>query len=125
LRAAVFVVEQDCVYQDVDGKDEEALHVIGVKNNEIRAYARIFDKGHYFEEASIGRVVVAKSERKFKYGHALMEASILAAETYFGQGKIKISAQAHLEHFYKSHGFIAVGEIYQEDGIPHTAMYKS
>ena len=125
LRAAVFVVEQDCVYQDVDAKDNTALHVIGVKNQKIIAYTRIFDQGHYFEQASIGRVVVAKSERQYGYGHALMAASINAVYERFGHKPIKISAQKHLKNYYKQHGFIKTGVEYLEDGIPHIAMLKT
>ena len=125
LRAEVFVVEQDCVYQDVDGKDDNALHVIGVKNQKIIAYTRIFDQGDYFEQASIGRVVVAKSERKYGYGHELIAASINAIYERFGRKPIKISAQKHLENFYNQHGFIKIGAKYLEDGIPHIAMLKT
>ena len=71
LRSEVFVVEQGCVYQDLDGKDEKALHVIGIKNNKVVAYTRIFKSGIYFNEASIGRVVVRSSERKYGYGNIL------------------------------------------------------
>ena len=78
LRSEVFVVEQDCVYQDIDGKDEKALHVLGFKDEKLVAYTRIFKSGDYFEETSIGRVVVAKNERQFKYGYDIMEASIKA-----------------------------------------------
>ena len=69
LRSEVFVVEQDCVYQDVDGKDQKSLHVFGVKNKKIVAYTRIFKPGDYFKNASIGRVVVAQKERAYGYGH--------------------------------------------------------
>lgn len=93
LRSEVFVVEQDCVYQDVDGKDQNALHVIGKKDNRIIAYTRIFKAGDYFKEASIGRVVVSEKERHLKYGHQLMLASIKAIETSFYTKKIKLSAK--------------------------------
>ena len=76
LRSEVFVVEQDCVYQDVDDKDQKALHVFGLKNGKIIAYTRIFKPGDYFSKASIGRVVVKKNERKYKYGHVILKASI-------------------------------------------------
>ncbi|GGX19840.1 GNAT family N-acetyltransferase [Aquimarina muelleri] len=125
LRAEIFVVEQDCVYQDMDNKDQKALHVIGNKNGEIITYTRIFDGGDYFETSSIGRVLVAKKERKYGYGHDLIKQSISAIETYFKTKKIKISAQTHLQNFYKSHGFIKIGEEYLEDGIPHIVMIKS
>jgi ElaA protein len=124
LRSEIFVVEQNCVYQDVDTKDQKALHIIGSENGNIVAYARIFEKQIYFDEASIGRVVVAKEYRKLKLGHELMDYAICSLIEKFGPQKIKISAQAHLEKFYNSHGFIAVGETYLEDDIPHTAMFR-
>ena len=122
LRSEVFVVEQDCVYQDVDFKDQKALHVIGIKNNKIVAYTRIFKPGDYFDNASIGRVVVAASERKYGFGHDLMKASIKAVKTNFKVDKITISAQKYLKKFYETHQFIQVGEEYLEDGIPHITM---
>ncbi|MFZ3274076.1 MAG: GNAT family N-acetyltransferase [Lutibacter sp.] len=125
LRAEVFVVEQNCVYQDIDGKDEKALHVIGFKNDKIVAYCRIFKPGDYFEKASIGRVVVAINERKFGYGHIIFQHSMDAVETYFKETSIKISAQLYLKKFYESHGFVQVGEGYLEDDIPHIAMIKN
>lgn len=124
LRSEVFVVEQDCVYQDVDGKDEKALHVLGFKNNKIVAYTRIFKPGDYFEDTSIGRVVVSKNERQFKYGYDIMEASIKAIKHHYNTSKIKISAQCYLKKFYSNLGFKAVGEEYLEDDIPHIAMIK-
>ena len=122
LRSEVFVVEQNCVYQDIDGKDEKALHVLGIKNNQIIAYTRLFKSGDYFENASIGRVVVAKNERHFKYGYDIMKVSIEAIETHFKEHTIKISAQAHLKLFYNNCGFKEFGEEYLEDDIPHIAM---
>lgn len=125
LRSEVFVVEQDCVYQDIDGKDQKALHVLGYKNNVVVAYTRIFKPGDYFEKASIGRVVVAKKERQHKYGYDIMEASIQAIKEHYNETNIKISAQCYLNKFYNNLGFKAIGEDYLEDGIPHIAMvYK-
>ncbi len=125
LRAEVFVVEQDCVYQDIDDKDQKALHVLGYKNNEIIAYTRLFNVGDYFENASLGRVVVSKPERQYGYGHDLLERSIEAIKRVFKTNTIKISAQTYLRTFYESHGFTQVGEEYLEDGIPHIGMmYK-
>ncbi|WP_272957116.1 GNAT family N-acetyltransferase [Zunongwangia profunda] len=124
LRAEVFVVEQDCVYQDIDGKDEKALHIIGKHNGEMVAYTRCFDKGFYFEEASIGRVVVKQEQRKYGYGHQIMTASIKAIKDRFNTDHIKLSAQQYLIKFYESHGFKSEGEGYLEDGIPHIAMKK-
>jgi len=124
LRSEVFVVEQDCVYQDIDGKDEKALHVLGFKDEKLVAYTRIFKSGDYFEETSIGRVVVAKNKRQFKYGYDIMEASIKAIKNHFNETTIKISAQCYLKKFYTNLGFKAVGEAYLEDDIPHIAMVK-
>ena len=124
LRSEVFVVEQDCVYQDLDGKDEKALHIIGKKDNKIVAYTRVFKPGDYFTEASIGRVVVSKEERQHKYGYDIMEASIKAVKDYFNETKIKLSAQTYLKQFYNNLGFKEKGEEYLEDGIPHVAMVK-
>lgn len=124
LRSEVFVVEQNCVYQDVDDKDQKALHVIGFKNNKVVAYTRIFNAGDYFEKASIGRVVVAKNERKYGYGHVIMKHAINAIKTHFDRTSIEISAQTYLKKFYESHNFKKVGEEYLEDGIPHIRMIK-
>lgn len=124
LRTEVFVVEQDCVYQDMDGNDEKALHVLGFKDETLVAYTRIFKPGDYFDKASIGRVVVRQSERAHNYGYSIMKASIKAIKLHFNETKLKISAQSHLEHFYNNLGFKQIGEEYLEDGIPHIAMIK-
>lgn len=124
LRSEVFVVEQDCVYQDLDGNDEKSLHVLGCKNDKIVAYTRIFKPGDYFELASIGRVVVAKNERQHKYGFDIMNASAEAIKTHFNETNIKISAQVYLKNFYNTLGYKEVGEGYLEDNIPHIAMLK-
>ncbi|MGJ8658879.1 MAG: GNAT family N-acetyltransferase [Cellulophaga fucicola] len=124
LRSEIFVVEQNCVYQDIDGKDFNALHVLGFKNDQLVAYTRIFKPGDYFKDASIGRVVVKKSERQHKYGYNIMEASITAVKEQLQQTTIKISAQKYLLKFYNNLGFKEEGEEYLEDGIPHMVMYK-
>ena len=124
LRSEVFVVEQDCVYQDLDGKDEKSLHVLGLKNDKIVAYTRVFKPGDYFKEASIGRVVVAKKERQHKYGYEIMKASIDLIKNQLNETVIKISAQCYLKKFYTNLGFKKVGEEYLEDGIPHMGMIK-
>jgi ElaA protein len=80
LRSEVFVVEQNCVYQDIDGKDEKALHILGIINGELVAYTRCFKPGDYFEQASIGRVIVKENYRKFGYGHEIMKASVKEIE---------------------------------------------
>ena len=125
LRSEVFVVEQNCVYQDIDGKDMKALHLFGEDDGKIIAYSRLFNVGDYFENASIGRVVVAENCRNKKYGHDLMREAISAIETHFQEIKITISAQLYLKKFYESHGFVQTSETYLEDDIPHIEMKKS
>jgi ElaA protein len=125
LRSEVFVVEQDCVYQDIDYKDQKALHVLGFKNDKLVAYTRLFKPGDYFNYASIGRVIVAQNEREHKYGYDIMNASISAIKEYYNETTIKISAQTYLKKFYNNLGFEEVGEGYLEDGIPHIGMIKN
>ena len=122
LRSEVFVVEQNCVYQDIDSKDQVAIHVMGFKNEKLVAYTRLFGPGSYFEEASIGRVVVKISERAYGYGQDIMKASIQHIADYYNTRIIHISAQLYLKKFYSSLGFYAVGEIYLEDDIQHIKM---
>ena len=122
LRSEVFVVEQDCVYQDIDFKDQKSLHIIGYKKNKIVAYTRIFKPGDYFDNASISRVLVVASERKYGFGHELMKASITAIKKHFKVTKITVSAQKYLKKFYETHLFTQIGEEYLEDGIPHIRM---
>lgn len=124
LRSEVFVVEQDCVYQDVDNKDQKALHVIGVKNDEIVAYTRIFKPGDYFDNVGIGRVVVRQNQRKHGLGKQIMQASLAVIDERFPDGPVEISAQTYLLKFYTELGFNAFGEEYLEDGIPHRKMLK-
>lgn len=125
LRAAVFVVEQDCVYQDIDGKDQIALHVLGYSNSDLIAYARVFKPGDYFKEAAIGRVVVAKNNRSGGFGKAIMEAAIKACESQLKTDIISLSAQTYLVRFYNDLGFKSTGQEYLEDGIPHIKMVRT
>lgn len=122
LRSEVFIVEQECVYQDVDGKDEKADHVLLVINNKLVGYTRVFNENIYFKEASFGRAVVKKTHRGEGYGHLLVKKSLEHLKTN-KQSPIKISAQSYLKDFYSSHGFLVKGKEYKEDGIPHYAMY--
>lgn len=124
LRSEIFVVEQDCVYQDIDYKDQKALHVLGYQDQNLVAYTRIFNAGIYFDEASIGRVLVKENLRNHKYGYDIMNASINAIEVYYGKQPIKISAQKYLKSFYTNLGFKDLGTEYLEDGIPHIGMIK-
>jgi ElaA protein len=122
LRSTVFVVEQNCVYQDIDDKDKKALHLIGKYNDKIVAYARLFKSGDYFDNASIGRVVIYANYRDKKWGHEMMQQAITGIETHFGETKITISAQLYLQKFYESNGFVKTSEMYLEDDIPHIEM---
>lgn len=122
LRSEVFVVEQDCVYQDVDDKDQNALHLFIIDGDKIVGYTRLFDAGNYFEQASIGRVVVQQKHRDKELGHLLIKESIEAIKTHFHTSEITISAQIYLKKFYEFHKFVQVGEEYLEDGIPHIKM---
>lgn len=125
LRSEVFVVEQDCVYQDIDNKDQKAFHVFGFKKDKLVAYSRVFDSGDYFDLPSIGRIVVKEEERQFKYGYELVDKSIQYILENFTEKSILISAQTYLLKFYNSLGFIEQGEEYLEDGIPHMKMLRS
>ena len=124
LRSEVFVVEQNCVYQDIDEKDQKAVHLFLEKNNEIMAYTRIFKKGDYYEEnPSIGRVVVSKKERGKKLGKEIMLNSIEFIKKELEGRKIELSAQKYLDKFYKDLDFYSEGDDYLEDGIPHQRMF--
>lgn len=123
-RTAVFVVEQECPYQEVDNHDQKALHVIGMKNGELVAYARLFRPGDYADEASIGRVLVVPSHRKRGLARLIMKASLEAVKTRLNSNTAMVSAQRYLEGFYKDLGFHTTGEPYLEDGIPHIKMIR-
>ena len=122
LRSEVFIVEQECPFQDVDGRDPEADHLLLYDNNILCGYTRIFPKNTYFKEASFGRTVVKKKYRGKGFGHVLVKESLKYLKNK-NERPVKISAQSYLKKFYSSHGFIARGEEYLEDNIPHTAMF--
>ncbi len=124
LRTSIFIVEQDTVYYDLDNKDQKALHVQGYLGDKLVAYCRLFKRGDYFEEASIGRIVVAKEYRRYGYGDQLLERAIELEETLLNETKITISAQLYLKKFYESHGFRQTSDTYLEDGIPHLQMKR-
>ena len=125
LREIVFVVEQDCPYLDVDGKDKEALHVFGEYEGNIVATTRILKPGKSYDEVAIGRVVTSPTVRGMGMGKQLMEESMKFVKLHFGKVPIRISAQTYLLKYYKSFGFIETGEEYLEDNIPHFEMlYK-
>lgn len=122
LRSEVFVVEQNCVYQDIDARDQQALHLLGYYQNQLVAYSRCFAPGVCFKEAAIGRVLVDQPFRKLKFGHLLIEHSIAAIKQKYDVKKIRISAQQYLIPFYQAHGFKTEGKGYLEDNIPHIEM---
>ncbi len=126
LRAAVFVVEQNCPYQDVDNLDQNAYHLLGkTTDDKLIAYARIIPSLSQQPHVYIGRVVVHPEKRHKKWGTTLMEKAIAFCRDQMPQKTIKISAQKHLQDFYKALGFEYRGEDYLEDDIPHCAMYYS
>lgn len=125
LRSEVFVVEQNCVYLDLDGKDKKALHLLGVFDGEIVAHARLFEAGISFDNASIGRVVVSPKYRAKKWGHELMREAIAGVVAHFGESKITIGAQLYLKKFYESHGFEQTSAMYLEDDIEHIEMVRA
>lgn len=122
LRSEIFVVEQTCVYNDLDGLDKSAVHLFNKKEGRIIAYARLLKPGTRFADFSIGRVVVKESERGTGLGIELMEAAKKYIINESGAKKIKISAQSYLQRFYENLGFEVITEMYLEDGIPHYGM---
>ena len=125
LRAEIFVVEQDCVYNDLDGLDKVAMHQFAIKDNEIVAYSRLLKPGTRFADYSIGRVVVKQTVRGTGLGIEMMKAAKKYIVNEWGATKIKISAQKYLQKFYEDLGFEIVTDEYLEDGIPHFGMmYK-
>lgn len=123
LRSEVFVVEQNCVYQDPDHKDRRAWHCQGIHEGELAACTRILDLDQSYEGfLSIGRVVVSPRFRKYGFGKEIMQYSIEECYRRFGKHPIKIGAQSYLERFYSELGFRTTGPEYLEDGIPHKIM---
>jgi ElaA protein len=126
LRSEVFVVEQNCIFLDLDHKDQKALHFMGFdQKNQLMAYTRLFNKSVYYQGfLSIGRVVVSPKGRGEGYGREIFGKSVEKVQELFGQKSIKIGAQAYLESFYASFGFESINEDYIEDGIPHKMMVR-
>lgn len=125
LRTEVFVVEQNCVYMDMDDKDYQCLHVLGYHDDKLAAYTRLVPPGISYPEASIGRVVTSPLFRKHGYGKELMKYSISETLQFYDTSVIVISAQEYLLHFYTGLGFAAEGTNYLEDNIPHIKMRYS
>jgi ElaA protein len=129
LRAEVFVVEQACVFQDLDDADPDCLHLLGQTHegslSPLQAYARLVPAGLKFAEASIGRVITARAVRGSGLGHGLMQQAVHQLHQLWGVQAIRIGAQARLQDFYRQHGFEAVGAPYFEDGIAHIDMLRA
>jgi ElaA protein len=123
LRSEIFVVEQTCIYQDIDGLDEASMHLYFIDKQNIAVYARILTPDvSYKGYTSIGRVLVNKTHRKLGLGHQLMQKAIVYLKENYSTYPIKIGAQLYLKKFYESHGFVQIGADYIEDGIPHIHM---
>ncbi|RYG06073.1 MAG: GNAT family N-acetyltransferase [Chitinophagaceae bacterium] len=125
LRTDVFVVEQNCAFQDLDYKDQKAYHLMGYIDNKLAAYTRLLPAGVTFDEPSIGRVVTASFIRNSGIGKKLMSESVDAVYRLFGRQPIKIGAQLYLQKFYESFGFQQSSDVYLEDDIEHIHMLLS
>ncbi len=122
LRSEVFVVEQNCVFLDMDDKDQQCWHVSGWENDHLIAYTRLMPAGLAFDEPSIGRVITSQTARRTGAGRKLMEISIEKIFSIYGKQPIKIGAQLYLKNFYESLGFCQSSDVYLEDGIEHIEM---
>jgi ElaA protein len=124
LRQEAFVVEQTCAFAEIDGIDPRCVHVLGfaIASNELLACARLVPAGLRFDEPSIGRVVTKQSVRGKGLGGQLMREAVKAMRTLYGPVTLSLSAQLRLQKFYADLGFAPVGELYEEDGIPHVVM---
>lgn len=123
-RINVFIVEQTCPYPELDGYDQEAVHLWAEIEGDVVAYCRLFDSGIKYKEASIGRVLTNQNYRKRNLGRTLLRFAINTVECRFRNSSIRISAQNYLLPFYREFGFVEVGETYLEDDIPHTEMKR-
>lgn len=126
LRNAVFIVEQRCAYQDIDGQDlaGDNRHLLGMRDGVLLAYARILAPVEGGSVVKIGRVIVSDAARGLKLGNTLMQEAVRCCETHWPAHPIFLSAQAHLEAFYGQFGFVSVSDIYPEDDIPHIDMAR-
>ncbi|WP_051207113.1 GNAT family N-acetyltransferase [Saccharospirillum impatiens] len=125
LRAAVFVVEQNCPYQDADGLDDQAWHLLGYRAGELVGVARLLPPGVAGERPAIGRVVTRANARGQGLGRELMGEAVSALAVLFPGSGMALGAQAHLVHFYQAFGFVPVGAVYLEDGIEHQWMQRA
>lgn len=124
LRNEVFVVEQNCVFQDADDKDPRCYHLMGMVRNHLAAYARLVPAGVSYKNISIGRIVTSPDYRSMGAGKALMKEAISQCKALYNEQTIKIGAQLYLKNFYESFGFKQTSDVYDEDGIPHIEMIR-
>lgn len=126
LRCEVFVVEQACVYQDIDGDDlvGENRHILGWQGDTLVAYARLLKNEDDFSPVTIGRVIVSPAVRGEKLGYQLMEHALASCAQHWPEHALYLGAQAHLQNFYHHFGFVPVTDVYDEDGIPHVGMAR-
>jgi ElaA protein len=124
LRSEVFVVEQNCAFLDQDNKDQQCFHVLLYANEKLAAYSRLVPAGLAYPEISIGRVITSPEFRGTGLGKKLMEISIQGCADLFGPADIRIGAQTYALPFYQALGFVAEGEVYDEDGIEHIEMIR-
>ncbi|WP_299823956.1 GNAT family N-acetyltransferase [uncultured Pontibacter sp.] len=124
LRSEVFVVEQNCVFLDLDNKDQVCYHLLLYKNGALEACARLVPPGTSYPEMSIGRIVTSPATRGTGLGKILVQEAIEACYRLFGGGPIQIGAQLYAKGFYEAFGFEQTGEVYDEDGIDHIHMIK-
>ena len=124
VRQEVFVLEQECLYLDADGKDRNSFHLMGFDGAELMAYARIVEPGFSYEEVSIGRILSSKKARGTGAGVELMNQALSRIEDKYGKVFVRISAQSYLEKFYQKFGFEPTGKEYLEDEIPHMEMLR-
>ena len=124
-RVAVFVVEQNCIYQDLDGLDQHALHLVGWAEETVVAYLRVLPPGTRFDNPSIGRLLVHRDSRRSRLASEAMNRALQKVVTLYPAQPVRISAQTYLEDFYTGLGFVTVSAVYAEDGIPHVEMLRS
>ncbi|MCJ8210514.1 GNAT family N-acetyltransferase [Mucilaginibacter sp. RS28] len=124
LRSEIFVVEQNCVFLDMDNKDQQCQHVLLFADGKLAAYARLVPAGLSFKEVSIGRVITSPRFRGTGLGRKVMQIAIEYCEDHFGKRPIRIGAQCYATPFYRSLGFVEDGEVYDEDGIDHVEMLR-
>jgi ElaA protein len=121
-RIEIFIIEQECLYHDIDANDLEAIHIFAMEEEQVICYLRILNQGVRFDEVSIGRVITRAAYRRKGYGEQLMERAIDYITNVMGEEKIRISAQTYLETFYGNVGFKKVSDVYLEDGQDHFEM---